>query len=319
LHPDAQTFEESFQPSDTRASGGKGKSRNASDYESKMNAMKQQLKNSDYQAARNARVENPHALTARAVASTRAEESARPNSLFNDPLAVILAGHEGRGLGVPLVVPRTRFMDDFLCAEYERGVRQAVLLGAGMDARAFRLRLHEMDFFEVDQATIFDVKEPLVADVPLQAASRHWVAAKVEDTNLADKIVAAGFNPKKPSAWVLEGLMMYLNPEQTVRMMCQIGRIAAPGSAVVHESLSANYLNSGISYCGARFTGCSDEYGDLWARHAGFDQSEALSFDAVSVDRSLRELRINRQHGLCTKATLRGRAIMYFTTARKTA
>merc|ERR1719171_3061887 len=165
--------------------------------------------------ALNARVANAHALTARAVASARAEESELADSLFSDPLAWRLAGSEGRGRGVSLVVPRTRFMDDFLCAEYGKGVRQAVLLGAGMDARAFRLGLHEMHFFEVDQATIFDVKEPLLTDVPLQAASRHCVASMVEDPKLADKLIAAGLDPQKPSAWVLEGLLMYLNADQT--------------------------------------------------------------------------------------------------------
>eukprot|EP00747_Dinoflagellata_sp_TGD_P168905 gnl/TRDRNA2_/TRDRNA2_196440_c0_seq1.p1 gnl/TRDRNA2_/TRDRNA2_196440_c0~~gnl/TRDRNA2_/TRDRNA2_196440_c0_seq1.p1 ORF type:complete len:374 (-),score=56.66 gnl/TRDRNA2_/TRDRNA2_196440_c0_seq1:58-1122(-) len=266
----------------------------------------------------NARVANPHALTARAVASARADESKRPDSLFEDPLAYRLAGEEGRGLGVSLVIQRTRFMDDFLCAEYAKGTRQVVLLGAGMDARAFRLGLHKMHFFEVDQATIFDVKEPLVADVPLQAASRRWVAAKVEDENLAEKIIAAGFDRNKPSAWVLEGLMMYLNPNQTARMMAQVGRLAAPGSAVVHESLSARYLDSGISYCGARFTGCSDDYDDMWARHAGFDQAEMIDFAGVSVDRSQRMLRIDRHRAQRTKESIRGRVLMYFLTCWKT-
>jgi len=266
--------------------------------------------------ALNARVANPHALTARAVASARAEESARPDSLFNDPLAHRLAGAEGKGLGVSLVVQRTRFMDDFLYHAFDNGVRQVVLLGAGMDARAFRLGLHEMHFFEVDQATIFDVKEPLVADVPLQAASRQWVVARVEDHKLADKLVAAGLDPQKPSAWILEGLMMYLNPEQTTRMMIQIGRVAAPGSAVVHESLSDRYLDGGISYCGAKFTGCSDDYDELWDQHAGFKLSEMIDFHSVSIDR--RERRLNIVGRPLSKSSIRGRVMMYFFTAWKT-
>jgi methyltransferase (TIGR00027 family) len=282
--------------------------------EVRMNALKA---SGPTQEALNARVANPHALTARAVASARAEESKLADSLFNDPLAHRLAGPEGKGRGVSLVVPRTRFMDDFLCAEYAKGVRQAVLLGAGMDARAFRLGLHEMHFFEVDQATIFEVKEPLLTDVPLQAASRQCVSSMVEDSKLADKLIAAGLDPQKPSAWVLEGLMMYLNPDQTARMMTQVGRIAAPGSGVVHESLSAKYLSSGIVYCGAKFTGYSDDYGELWAQHAGFSKSEMLDFSCVSVDRNKRALRVNKQRGLCTKATIKGKTMMYFTTAWK--
>mmetsp|Transcript_40632 Transcript_40632/g.73171 ORF Transcript_40632/g.73171 Transcript_40632/m.73171 type:complete len:319 (+) Transcript_40632:38-994(+) len=265
--------------------------------------------------ALNACVANPHALTARAVASARAEESERPDSLFSDPLAYRLAGAEGKGRGVSLVVQRTRFMDDFLYDAFDNGIRQVVLLGAGMDARAFRLGLYEMHFFEVDQATIFDVKEPLVADVPLQAASRQWVAARVEDHKLGDKLVAAGLDPQKPSAWILEGLMMYLSPDQTSRMMAQIGRVAAPRSAVVHESLSDRYLDSGISYCGAKFTGCSDDYDDLWACYAGFNRSEMIDFSSVSIDRRQRMLKL---HGPpISKSSIRGRVLMYFFTAWK--
>merc|ERR1712176_786936 len=180
-------------------------------------------------------------------------------------------------------------------------------------------RLCEMHFFEVDQATIFEVKEPLLCDVPLQAASRQCVVSMVEDSKLADKLIAAGLDPRQPSAWVLEGLMTYLNSDQTARMMAQVGRIVAPGSAVVHESLSANYLATGISYCGAKFTGCSDDYDELWAKYAGLDKCEILDFQDVAVDRSKRALRIDRQRGLCTKAAICGRTMMYFTTARKTA
>src|SRR3712207_6608860 len=102
------------------------------------------------------------------MAAARARESGRPYRLFNDPLAAALAGPEGfawlermepvPGFGGPAlyVVVRTRFFDDFLLyACWGAGVRQVVLLAAGMDARAFRLtwpsgtRLYELDRPEV--------------------------------------------------------------------------------------------------------------------------------------------------------------------------
>jgi len=69
-----------------------------------------------------------------------------------DPLASKLAGPEGlqQPMGDWIMVPRTRFGDDFIIEHYtQRGVRQLVLLGAGMDARAYRLRLPELKVFEV--------------------------------------------------------------------------------------------------------------------------------------------------------------------------
>merc|ERR1719311_1800889 len=255
------------------------------------------------------RVANAHALTARAVANARADETARPDSLFKDPLAGVLAGQEGRenGSGVSwVVVPRTRFMDDFLREQYKRGVRQCVVMGAGMDARPFRLGLNEMHFFEVDQQTIFDVKEPLVSRIPLQAASRQCIPALVEDRNLAQMLQSAGFVRELPSVWILEGLMMYLNPRQAVGMAETMRELTAPGSALVHEGLSGSGYQ-GIVYCGAAFTGGSDDYPGLWKR-AGF-VSQVTDFGAVTVDRASRSLHIQN--------TNRGGGMVFVTATRR--
>jgi methyltransferase (TIGR00027 family) len=229
--------------------------------------------------------------------------------LFRDPLAHVLAGQEGRenGSGVSwVVVPRTRFMDDFLREQYARGVRQCVVMGAGMDARPFRLGLNEMHFFEVDQQTIFDVKEPLVAQIPLEAASRTYIPMLVEDRGLADALRRAGFDPAQPSAWILEGLMMYLNPRQAVAMADTLKELAAPGSALVHEGLGGSGYQ-GIVYCGAPFTGGSDDYPGLWKR-AGF-VSKVTDFSAVTVDRGSRCLRVQDSY--------RGGGMVFVTAVRR--
>lgn len=87
------------------------------------------------------------------LAGSRFLESQRSDSLFVDVLASKLAGREGlaQPMGDWIMVPRTRFGDDFVFQHYmkPRGARQLVLLGAGMDARAYRLRLPELKVFEV--------------------------------------------------------------------------------------------------------------------------------------------------------------------------
>src|SRR3712207_6704512 len=114
---------------------------------------------------------DPVGMTSRWVAAARARESQRPDRLFDDPLAVALAGPEGfawlddmeraQPWGQPALyaVVRTRFFDEFLLrASWGAGARQVVLLAAGMDARAFRLgwppgtRLYELDRPEVINA-----------------------------------------------------------------------------------------------------------------------------------------------------------------------
>ena len=70
-------------------------------------------------------------------------------------------------MGDWIMTPRTRFADDLVKEHYEghAAARQLVLLGAGMDSRAFRMTsVDELAVYEVDQPTTFDIKEPLVAE-----------------------------------------------------------------------------------------------------------------------------------------------------------
>jgi methyltransferase (TIGR00027 family) len=111
------------------------------------------------------------------MAAARARESERPYRLFDDPLAAALAGPEGfawleRMEPVPrfggpalYVVVRTRFFDDFLLyACWGAGVRQVVLLAAGMDARAFRLNWPPgTRLYELDRPEVLAAKEEVIA------------------------------------------------------------------------------------------------------------------------------------------------------------
>ena len=109
--------------------------------------------------------QTPHVFTGRMCAASRWLESQRRDALFVDKLSYKLAGEEGRAspMGDWIMVPRTRFGDDYLRARYELGCRQLVMLGAGMDARAWRMDLPELRVYEVDKQDNFDVKEPLVS------------------------------------------------------------------------------------------------------------------------------------------------------------
>jgi len=142
-------------------------------------------------------------------------------------------GHSYRGSWI--MVSRTRYGDDYVRLYYqERGVRQLVLLGAGFDARAYRMQgLDELRVFEVDQQTTFDVKEALLVDETLAFASRSIVATEfTERGRWALDLQAAGLNTSLPTIWLLEGLLMYLSLEDTHVMMVEIGALSAVGSAV---------------------------------------------------------------------------------------
>lgn len=249
-------------------------------------------------------VETNHAFTARMCAATRWEESQRrADSLFYDPLSYRLAGAEGRAqpMGSWIMVPRTRFGDDLLEQHYYKasGCRQLVLLGAGMDARAFRMHLPELAVFEVDQKTIFDVKEPLVQSVPLTVRSRMVVPTEFADRDgkiqWARDLEDRGFDRSVPTVWLLEGLLMYLSLDDTKVLMDHVGALSAPGSVVFHDAISKSYLRSRIVVAGAPFIGGSDDYKGLWMQRAGFfgKDSWVYSFSSVHIDRRQRRLWID--------------------------
>jgi methyltransferase (TIGR00027 family) len=110
-------------------------------------------------------------MTAKVTAARRAAESRRPDRVFEDPLAAVLAGEEGfawmaewRLPGTPAENPtigaRTRFFDDLVIGAVGGGTRQVVLVGAGMDTRAFRLALPaEAVVFELDQEALLAEKQ----------------------------------------------------------------------------------------------------------------------------------------------------------------
>ncbi len=112
------------------------------------------------------------ASTARWTAAVRAQESAREDRLFNDPWAAALAGPEGAawiehrppGSTVPIAL-RTRFFDDFVQRiAAQDGIRQIVLMAAGLDTRAFRLPWPERTrLFELDQFTVLKYKDQVLA------------------------------------------------------------------------------------------------------------------------------------------------------------
>ena len=217
------------------------------------------------------------------------------------------------------MVPRTRMGDDLLRAYYEKGARQLVILGAGFDARAYRMTgLDKLRVFEVDQQTTFDVKEPRLKGEPLSVASRAVVATEfTERGRWAKDLIDAGYDREVPSVWLLEGLLMYLSIEDTKDLMRHMGNLSAPGSAVFHDACSASYVQSRIVVGGAPFIGGSDKYAELWAQHAGFERAYVRDFSSISVDRVNRQLVIDQRVPEATPQNCAGHNVVLFVQAEK--
>lgn len=131
---------------------------------------------------------------------------------------------------------RTKFFDDYFVDAGESGIRQAVILAAGLDSRAYRLPWADGTVvYEVDQPDVIEFKTRTLADLgATPTAERRTVAIDLrEDWPAAMR--AAGLDPDRPTAWCAEGLLIYLPQEAQDRLFDNIHELSAPGSTVATE------------------------------------------------------------------------------------
>jgi methyltransferase (TIGR00027 family) len=131
---------------------------------------------------------------------------------------------------------RTRFFDEFFINAAAAGIGQAVILAAGLDARAYRLAWPTGSVvYEVDQPKVVVFKTETMARLGAEpTALRRTVSVDLRDDWPA-ALRDSGFDDTKPSAWSAEGLLMYLPPEAQDRLFDHITVLSAPGSQLATE------------------------------------------------------------------------------------
>lgn len=131
---------------------------------------------------------------------------------------------------------RTRFYDEFFLAAARGGVAQAVILASGLDARAYRLPWPAGTVvYEVDVPAVIEFKTVTLGELgAAPTAERRTVAIDLRD-DWATALQAAGFDPKVPSAWSAEGLLVYLPDEAQDALFDNITELSAQGSRLVFE------------------------------------------------------------------------------------
>lgn len=199
------------------------------------------------------------AATAVAAARVRAAESARTDRLFDDPLAILVhrafpaapaaaTTSPARELLRGQVVVRTRFYDEWLQDAVSAGIRQVVTLAAGFDARPFRLPLPpEVTAYDVDLPTVLEQKARLIATAGLRPNCRLVPVACDLTGEWPARLTDAGHRSDHPTAWLVEGLLVYLEPDAADRLLDELTRLSAPGSRLACERSSAGGATTELS------------------------------------------------------------------------
>ncbi|SOJ53560.1 Putative S-adenosyl-L-methionine-dependent methyltransferase [Mycobacterium simulans] len=200
--------------------------------------------------------------TATGVAVARALASRGPDPLINDPFAEPLV----RAVGVDffsrlasgeldpadvdggsefgmarmrdMMGVRTRFFDDFFVEAGNAGIRQAVILASGLDARAYRLPWPAgTTVYEIDQPQVIEFKTATLAELgATPTAERKTVAVDLRH-DWAGGLRAAGLDPNQPTVWSAEGLLPFLPPDAQDALLDNISELSAAGSRLATENL----------------------------------------------------------------------------------
>ncbi|MCW2690496.1 MAG: SAM-dependent methyltransferase [Mycobacterium sp.] len=205
--------------------------------------------------------------TATGVAASRALASRGPDAQLDDPFAEPLVRAVGVDFFIRMasgdlqiddddsafseqrmaegIVVRTRFFDDFFTGAAESGIRQAVILASGLDARAYRLAWPAGSVvFEVDQPQVIDFKTRTLAEIgAAPTADRRPIGIDLRD-DWPTALREHGFDTTQPTAWIAEGLLIYLPSEAQDRLFDNITALSAPGSRVATEHVpDPKFLN----------------------------------------------------------------------------
>ncbi|MFY1599711.1 class I SAM-dependent methyltransferase [Micromonospora sp. WMMD737] len=202
--------------------------------------------------------------TATSVAASRALASRQPDPLIDDPYAATLV----KAVGLPHfvrmadgqlatdadplfttrqmcehVAVRTRFYDDLFAGAVAAGVRQAVILASGLDTRAHRLSWPAGTvLFEIDQPDVIEFKTRVLTEAgAAPAAELRTVGVDLRD-DWAQALLDGGFDPARPTAWIAEGLLIYLPAEAQDRLLDGITALSAPGSRLATEHMDPKAL-----------------------------------------------------------------------------
>ncbi len=163
---------------------------------------------------------NSVSLTSLLTAAARSKESVSSCALITDPCAEILSGELGRHMlervgedFIAIVAVRTKYFDSIIENAVSRGINQFIVLGSGLDSRPYRLSFLPSSglWFEFDYKSVLDYKKRILDATHYQPfiPIKH-VPYDILKVNLVQQLVINGFDVKKPTLLIIEGVIYYL-------------------------------------------------------------------------------------------------------------
>jgi methyltransferase (TIGR00027 family) len=208
--------------------------------------------------------------TALGVAAARAAETESENPLIKDPFARVFVDAAGEGmwslysnpkllakalelepdvrnriqLMIDFMATRTAFFDEFFLGAGDSGIRQVVILAAGLDARTWRLPWP-------DGTVVYELDQPKVLEFKSNTLREHGADPTAQLVNVPidlrqdwpEALREAGFDPSRPAVWSAEGLVRYLPAPAQDLLFERIHSLSAQGSWLASNVPGAGFTD----------------------------------------------------------------------------
>ena len=159
-------------------------------------------------------------------------------------------------------VIRTWFFDDYLLAATAGGIHQVVLLAAGLDTRAFRLAWPDgVHLYELDLPDVLAFKERVLTERSAAVSCERKAISGDLREDWAAPLRQAGLATAAATAWLAEGLLIYLSAGETAKLLTRVAALSGSGSRVAFE---VGGLGTDPMQAQARQSPAMQQYVQLW-------------------------------------------------------
>ena len=147
------------------------------------------------------------------------------------------------------LIARTKYLDEIVENNVKNGFKQYVILAAGYDSRAYRLKLpSDLKIFELDQSEVQKRKLAVLDKIITRSKKINYIDIDFNEDSIANKLLSAGFDSKKNTIFTLEGLSQYITKDSFSATLKEISQLTKKAKTTIFFSYTDIIINQSPQY-----------------------------------------------------------------------